>query len=101
MKWYNELLKRGAKIAFEVKTIEKQEADRRLAICKACEKYNTAEDQCTICGCFMEIKTGMKVHRNISKTRNEITHCPEGRWGEEDKEIANKYRELDRLDPLK
>ncbi len=30
--------------------------------------------------------------------RSEVTHCPEGRWG--DIEIANHYRKLDGLELL-
>lgn len=47
----------------------------------------------------MDIKTKLEVYRNAKKLRNEITHCPLGKWG--DKQIANIYRKIDGKELLK
>jgi uncharacterized paraquat-inducible protein A len=44
-------------------------ATQRLNICKGCEFFNSAEQRCTKCGCFMAVKTYLKAER-----------CPVGKW---------------------
>ncbi len=73
--------------------VEGEEADRRMEVCFSCEKRNENENVCNVCGCFLDLKTSAKTNWNARKLRNEITHCPLGRWN--DKEIANLYREMD------
>jgi len=66
----------------------------RMQTCIECPNYLSDSKQCAICGCFMDVKTTLLRNRNPhAGGRIEITHCPEGRWG--DLEIANHYRELD------
>lgn len=67
----------------------------RLAICNGCPNYDKEEKRCKVCTCFMEVKAKLEYNRNPFEFRIEKTHCPEGRWGEEDKEIANHYRKID------
>jgi hypothetical protein len=88
-----DVLKFGAKKVFPVENVEETTKILRYGICKICDKYNAEDDKCTVCGCFMEIKTGTKIHRNPLKLRTEVTHCPLGKWA--DKEIANHYRRID------
>ncbi len=100
MKWYNQILKPIAGAVFEVEKVDEQTAKQRYQVCKSCDKYDQSEDKCTVCGCFMETKTAMKIHNNFFKNRLEATHCPLGRWGAEDKQIANEYRALDGLEKI-
>lgn len=41
----------------------------KLKICEACEKYKREEKLCSVCGCYMPIKTVIP-----------LTSCPEGKW---------------------
>jgi hypothetical protein len=41
----------------------------RLEICKGCEFYRAATNQCKKCGCFMKLKTTL-----------ENAKCPIGKW---------------------
>lgn len=45
-------------------------ASKRKDVCKACEQYRRALDQCKVCGCIISIKT-----------RLNDTSCPLGKWG--------------------
>lgn len=89
----NRALRLIAEKAIVKETVSDDEADKRFSVCLKCEKRNAEENTCTVCGCFLDLKTGSKVNLNAKKLRNEITHCPLGRWN--DKEIANVYREMD------
>ena len=73
-------------------------ADARFDVCLKCEYRNPEENKCMVCGCFLDLKTQSRVNWRPAKNRNEITHCPMGKWN--DKEIANHYRALDGLKPL-
>lgn len=42
----------------------------RYLVCKACEKFNNTLKTCTICHCFMPVKT--KIH---------MAECPLKKWG--------------------
>jgi len=68
-------------------------AKERMNVCNGCEKRNKVENTCSVCGCFLDLKTGARTNWNAKKMRNEITHCPLGKWS--DKETANLYREMD------
>lgn len=46
---------------------EKSESDRRLDICRKCEKLN--QGTCLACGCFVELRAALKKGK-----------CPYGRW---------------------
>lgn len=66
----------------------------RMDTCKACPNYYAEDMQCTICTCFMDVKTTLKTNKNPLKMgRIEETHCPNGYWN--DKETANYYRAID------
>lgn len=65
----------------------------RYALCLECSHRDKVADKCTVCGCFLDLKTGAKINWNALKNRNEITHCPLGKWN--DLETANTYRKLD------
>lgn len=73
-------------------------AKERRAVCADCPHRDTEEDKCLKCGCFLELKTRSRVNWRVSRNRNEITHCPLGKWG--DVETANFYRGLDGLEPI-
>ena len=70
-----------------------EEAAKRFRVCVMCEYRNEKENVCDVCGCFLDLKTSAKTNWNARKLRNEITHCPLGKWN--DKETANIYREMD------
>lgn len=90
------LKKQGAK-ALPIRKVDPKLAEERVDICTKCQHRDlTQPDEivCTKCGCFMDIKATAEVHWNPEKLRREITHCPEGFWG--DSEIANFYHLLDK-----
>lgn len=89
------VLKYGADVALPVERVDDVTRATRWAICKAnggeggC--YDAGRDKCKECGCFMEVKTGARTHRNPKRgMRVEVTHCPLGKWG--DLEIAEFYK---------
>lgn len=88
-----EILKLAARKTLVVSNVDTETAERRLAICVGCERFNQTERKCLDCGCFMDEKTKSFENRNPRKMRYEITHCPNGFWG--DKETANIYRQMD------
>lgn len=47
----------------------KQLADDRMSICRACPELIPVVNQCKKCGCFMEVKSKLK-----------IAKCPLGKW---------------------
>lgn len=81
------------------KRVDDETADWRFNICLKCEYRDADENKCTQCGCFLDLKTSTRVNWRPSKNRNEITHCPMGRWN--DKDTANEYRRLDGIELLK
>ena len=40
-----------------------------LAICRGCEKFEPKQERCTLCGCFMQLKTRLRSQS-----------CPIGKW---------------------
>jgi hypothetical protein len=46
-----------------------QEGNNRLNICKSCEFFNTIQQRCNKCGCYMAVKTYLKAEK-----------CPIGKW---------------------
>lgn len=89
----NDLLKKIADKVLVNERVSSEEANSRFKICKTCENFDSANEKCKLCGCYMEIKTASKVHFNFKKQRTEITHCPVGYWGDID--TANYYKDLD------
>ena len=49
--------------------VEKEEADRRLAICRGCPFFRHTDERCSKCGCYMAVKTYLRAER-----------CPVGKW---------------------
>jgi len=49
--------------------LDADDANRRLDICKGCEFFNSAQQRCGKCGCFMAVKTYLKAEK-----------CPIGKW---------------------
>lgn len=47
--------------------VDEEEYERRLAVCKECEKLNAGT--CNACGCYVEL-------RAIAK----VSHCPKKKW---------------------
>lgn len=78
--------------------VEDQVKEQRLAVCNGCDRLDQESRRCKICKCFVDAKTKAETNYNPIRLRNEITHCPNGYWG--DIEIANHYREIDGLSPL-
>jgi len=78
--------------------VEDEIAVERLSICEKCIRFDQESRRCKVCKCFVDAKTKAKTNFNPTKLRNEITHCPNGFWG--DIETANIYREFDGLSPI-
>lgn len=68
-------------------------AKERYEVCLTCNFRDKKQDVCTQCGCFLDLKTNAAKNWNARRNRNEITHCPLGKWS--DLEITNHYREID------
>ncbi len=47
--------------------VSHEEYERRLSICKECDKLNAGT--CAACGCYVELRAAAKV-----------SHCPHKRW---------------------
>lgn len=93
MTLFERALKVAAKALIVGNNVEPGEAARRYAVCLGCEFRDTEKDTCGVCHCFLDLKINAETNWNAVKFRDEITHCPKGKWG--DKEIANLYREMD------
>lgn len=76
-----------------VEEVEKAEAHFRMSVCNGCDKMKKESGRCGICHCFLDLKTKSATNLNPLAGREEITHCPLGRWG--DLETANYYRSID------
>jgi hypothetical protein len=73
--------------------VDAVESERRFAICTGCEHRDPTQNKCNECGCFLDLKCASASNWNPKRMRNEITHCPFGKW--EDIEITNLYRKMD------
>jgi hypothetical protein len=73
--------------------VSDQIAKERFEECLKCPYRDAEENKCTRCGCFLDLKTKARVNWNPRQNRNEITHCPLGKWG--DLETTNTYLKLD------
>lgn len=66
--------------------------ESRLRRCRSCDRLK--DEQCELCGCYVEIKATSLVNRN-KRGQLEPTHCPLGKWG--DRELAlriSKHKNL-------
>lgn len=98
MNLYQRALKVAAKAVIVKSNVEPTEAARRYEICLSCKFRDETNDTCGVCHCFLDLKTASLENWNPLKLRNEITHCPKGKW--DDKETANLYRQMDGKDQL-
>ena len=62
----------GAVLAGEPVRVDQAEYDRRLAVCRGCEKYDSSRAACTVCGCQM---AGV-----VGKASLATEVCPLGKW---------------------
>lgn len=96
----HKILKLAAETTLVIEEVEPEVKAKRLAVCEGgCGFLNKVSRKCRSCGCYVDAKAGSKQNRNPTKLRFEITHCPKGKW--DDKELANQYRIIDGLKPLK
>ena len=49
--------------------LTKEEAERRLDICRSCPFFRKDDERCSKCGCYLSSKTYLKAE-----------HCPVGKW---------------------
>lgn len=54
----------------------------RLEVCNGCDKRDAEKNKCTICKCYLDVKTESKVNRNSELMKSEITHCPLNKWAD-------------------
>lgn len=94
----DEILKLAADKVLVESHVSEEIAGWRMSVCKNCDKFSLPDLRCKICRCFLEVKTFSRTNRSPKQMRNEITHCPLGKWG--DLETANEYRKLDGLVPI-
>lgn len=93
MNIFEEALRLAAKTVLVTGEVAGDEAAKRFSACLECDKRNAAQNKCEVCGCFLDVKTKAKSNWNARRLRNEITHCPLGKW--EDLNTANMYRQMD------
>lgn len=98
MGYLDEIGKLLAATVLVSENVEDEVAKWRMSICQCCEKIDRGALRCKVCKCYLEVKTGSRVNANPKKFRQEITHCPLGKWN--DLEVANEYRKIDGLSPL-
>jgi len=53
--------------------------NKRMEICKSCEKYDESQNRCIQCGCFLE-----------PKTRFALDSCPLNKWEESREDWMNE-----------
>lgn len=51
------------------KQYPKLDKSERMDICKGCDKFLSTTRRCSVCGCFMDVKTAIPVF-----------HCPIDKW---------------------
>jgi hypothetical protein len=57
------LMAAGRFVKSGMKTVDKAEYERRLAICKACDQYDAKTKRCKKCGCQTQVKLRMATER--------------------------------------
>jgi hypothetical protein len=63
--------------------VTEQEAQQRLDICNRCEDL-LSDRSCKHCTCYVDIKAEMKTNINPRTLKYEITHCPIGKWNDDE-----------------
>lgn len=56
-------------IADGLKQASEEEYNKRIDICKTCEKYDAGSNRCGQCGCFLKIKASWNSEK-----------CPLNKW---------------------
>lgn len=94
------IIKTAAKLTLSVEKHNIPElTEFRINTCNRCDRFESEDKTCGVCGCFMDVKTELFSNINpITLGRIEITHCPLGKWM--DKHIANAYRIIDNKELL-
>lgn len=82
-----ELLFHGDKVSPEV---VKMRVDR---CSNGCKYFDPVKEECVKCTCVLSVKWKLHNFFHPLKLRNEIAHCPIGRW--DDLELANYYNLID------
>lgn len=72
------------------KVEDKAKIDFRLRCCDTCE--HNLGTSCALCGCYIDLKAESLTNVNTDTGKIEITHCPDGRWADED--IMKYYQKL-------
>jgi len=93
MNLFQKALHLAAKKIIVKEQVTPEVASERYNVCMTCDKRDESLEKCRVCGCFLDLKTSSAVNWNAMKGRNEITHCPLGKWGDVD--TANMYRQMD------
>lgn len=57
-------------------TCDDTEVQARLAVCRSCEKYNAADERCTVCGC----RANADANAFTNKLRMKSQKCPLEKW---------------------
>ena len=82
--WFKRVQKEAANLIIVVDKLDRnadaETIEFRKAQCNLCPFR--LDDKCSICKCFIDIKTTTKVNRKLDGCK-EITHCPKGRWKDE------------------
>ena len=66
----------GKDITDKIEILSEEETNKRMDICKKCDKFNTSNKgygRCEVCGCFMVIKTKFAQ-----------LACPIAKWGKKE-----------------
>jgi hypothetical protein len=56
-------------IADGLKQVPEEEYNKRIDICKTCDKYDAEANKCTHCGCFLKVKASWNSEK-----------CPLSKW---------------------
>jgi hypothetical protein len=82
--WIEELKKNIVKYTIIVEKLDGNVDEETIKIrkeaCRTCP-FNV-DEKCEKCGCYIDLKVETKVNWNPKKLKKELTHCPEGKWGD-------------------
>ena len=98
MNLIDQIMSLAAEKVLVTETVSEETAAFRRTVCNECDRLDQVHDRCKVCTCYIEPKSHAKINHNPKKLRQEITHCPLGKWN--DLETANEYRKIDGLPPL-
>lgn len=85
---------KAAKIAFQGDKVSPEVEEMRKGRCtKGCKYFDPNKQECLKCTCVLPVKWTLFNFFHPIKLRNEIAHCPIGRW--DDLEIAKYYQFID------